>query len=611
MRSSFSESEGVRRGALIAVLVLVPLVILPGVFFYFDVTPKILVLLLGTSVALLSGARAKTPAQSPHQRWLNRLLALQAASLLISTALSSDQALSLAGSNWRRFGMIVQLALLVNTYLLNGLAPDRLLPAIALSGSAIAAYGIAQYSGWDPWLPKRSYHISEGVWLIVRPPGTLGHAGYLGVYLVYVAFCGAALALTSEITLWRRTGAAAASLSIAAVFLSGTRAAMLGLLIGALVLALRARPRITAKSAGLAVVLIVLAAVFYFSPAGLLLRHRVQWHRGDPWGGGRLTLWADTLRMSAHRLLTGFGPETFASQFGRFESAHLARAFPDRYYESPHNIFLDALAGQGLLGLAALAGMAALGLWASWRGERRHRAEAQTLGAGFLAALAASQFLAFTLPTALLFYTMLALLCSLPPAEAPRATVKPPKFAGAAAALVFTAGAFSLAWGDFWLARVRDSLAQGKWETAMEEYRHTRQGALFGADADLWYSRAMVAALQNPLLKPPGAAWQQAFAAALRASRASEERANACYNLAAFYAVRNDFLGTEQSLRAAIDWAPHWYKPHWMLAQVLRESGRLAEAMAEAQTAVDLNGGQHEEVVQTRDEIQRRTSQQR
>jgi O-antigen ligase len=611
MRSSSNESEGVRHGALIAVLALVPLAILPAVFFYFDVTPKILVLLLGTAAALLFGARGKGPALSAHQRWLHRVLALQAASLLLSTALSSDRALSLAGSNWRRLGLIVQLALLAYTYLLSGLAPHRLLRAIAASGLAVSAYGIAQYSGWDPWLPKESYHISEGVWLIVRPPGTLGHAGYLGVYLVYVAFCGAALALTPEKPLWRRIGIAAASLSTAAVFLSGTRAAILGLLIGALVLAVRARPRVTAKGAGLAALLIVLGAAFYFSPAGLLLRHRVQWHRGDPWGGGRVTLWTDTLRMSTHRLLAGFGPETFSSQFGRFQSAQLARAFPDRYYESPHNIFLDALAGQGLLGLAALASMAALGFWAAWRGERKHPMEAETLGAGFLAALVASQFLAFTLPTALLFYTMLAVLCSPSAPGASQAAARPPKFALAAAALLFTAAAFSLAWSDFWIARTRDSLAQGKWEIAMEEYGHARRGVLFGTAADLWYSRAMAAALQKPLLKPPAAAWQQAFDAALRASQASEERANACYNLAAFYALRNDFSRTEQSLRAAIDWAPRWYKPHWMLAQVLRESGRMAEAEAEAERAVDLNGGQHAEVLQTRNEIRMRASQQR
>ena len=87
--------------------------------------------------------------------------------------------------------------------------------------------------------------------------------------------------------------------------------------------------------------------------------------------------------------------------------------------------------------------------------------------------------------------------------------------------------------------------------------------------------------------------------AAQRASNTAEQRPNALYNLAAFYAVQNDFPGTERSLRAAIDWAPHWYKPRWMLARVLQQAGRLAEAKVEARRAVELDAGHDAEVVNT------------
>ena len=87
--------------------------------------------------------------------------------------------------------------------------------------------------------------------------------------------------------------------------------------------------------------------------------------------------------------------------------------------------------------------------------------------------------------------------------------------------------------------------------------------------------------------------------AAERAALSSEERQNAYYNLAGFYSVRNDFQGAEQSLRSAIQVAPNWYKPHWMLAQVLREAGRLENALKEAVRAVELNGGKNPEVKET------------
>jgi len=100
-----------------------------------------------------------------------------------------------------------------------------------------------------------------------------------------------------------------------------------------------------------------------------------------------------------------------------------------------------------------------------------------------------------------------------------------------------------------------------------------------GVDTDLWYSRALYAAL---------AGHPEALQAAERAAARSEQRSNAWYNLAGFYAVRNDFRRTEESLRAAIDWAPQWYKPRWMLAQVLEQAGRTAEAEVQARRAVEL-----------------------
>ena len=96
------------------------------------------------------------------------------------------------------------------------------------------------------------------------------------------------------------------------------------------------------------------------------------------------------------------------------------------------------------------------------------------------------------------------------------------------------------------------------------------------------------------------------LAAASEATRRSEERPNAYYNLAAFHAVQNDFAGTEQSLRSAIEWAPYWYKSHWMLAQVLQQAGRFPEAAAEARRASELDGGQHPEVAATREAFQQK-----
>jgi len=96
------------------------------------------------------------------------------------------------------------------------------------------------------------------------------------------------------------------------------------------------------------------------------------------------------------------------------------------------------------------------------------------------------------------------------------------------------------------------------------------------------------------------------MAAATRATHTAEDRQNAFVNLAAFYATENNAPGVEQSLRDAIAVAPNWFKPHWLLAQVLAREGRLAEAETEARMAVERDGGNNPEVTRTWEQLRRR-----
>src|SRR5258708_32139751 len=101
-------------------------------------------------------------------------------------------------------------------------------------------------------------------------------------------------------------------------------------------------------------------ALFFFSPAGAKLGARLHWSLEDARGGARVPLWRDSLRMSMHHPIAGFGLESFATEFPQFESLELARAYPDFYHESPHNMFLDTLTTRGILGLLVLVGVCIL-----------------------------------------------------------------------------------------------------------------------------------------------------------------------------------------------------------------------------------------------------------
>jgi tetratricopeptide (TPR) repeat protein len=459
------------------------------------------------------------------------------------------------------------------------------LRVVSVAGAITALYGIAQYLGWDPILPAAAYRIGEGIWTIVRPPSTLGYASYFATWLLFVVFLSLALP--------GRLPKVCAALAVIAMILTGTRAAFLGLAAGAAVwCGLRLTGRAWWRVAGLAAAALLAVFVLYLSPAGQPLRSRARWFAEDPWGGARPLLWRDSLRMGLARPLAGHGPETFTAAFPHYESIALARAYPDFAHESPHNIFLDALVGQGIAGLLLLAAWCALGLTAAWKIRGTHPELAACLIAALASGIVSQQFTVFTIPTGVIFFTTIALAAGL--AEDPAGRVR--RLPLALPLLYFGA---RIAFADHQLALTQRDLAAGNLTLAAAHYKAS------GQTSDLWYSRALLGAIgaaSVPAIRLQ--AFQLAEAAGERATRTAEDPFNAWYSLAEIYASRNDASGAERCLRAAIAAHPTWFKPHWMLAQVLRVEGRGEEALREAALANELDGGKHPEVVHTLQELQ-------
>jgi O-antigen ligase len=580
--------------AMAATLAATPLVIVPHYFFFYDITPKIAVALIGISTTLLlfvrGGVRDKLNRlwTTPPGRGFCLLVGAQLVWLLVSTAFSTHPALSWNGGNWRRLGFVSQFAAIAFACAVAaaGGALRMILRVTTVAGIAASAYGILQYFGIDPFLAVSAYHVGEGVTAIVRPPSMLGHADYFAGYLLYVVFFGAALIATESRRWWKAIAGAAVVLGSAAILLSGTRGAMLALAAGAVFVWFRNRPRLTLRHAILAAGIGVLVATFFISLAGVQLRARWHWARDDWRGGARLLLWRDSLRMASQRPLIGFGPETFSIEFPAFQSVELSRAYPDFYHESPHNIFLDALTSQGLPGLVFLAGFAALG----WFPGRRQR-DAPFLLAAVVAGLVSGLFVSFTLTGCLYFYTTIALLVGLglqEPSREMQRTSAVPRLAAVAAVALFLSFAVQVSLSDLFLAHAKDDLEAGRMPYAIAAYTKSQQWHTAGSSDDLYFSRALAAASHN------ASPW--AFAIAKRAVETSEERQNAWYNLAGFYATRNDLAGVETCLRRSAGASPNWFKPHWTLAQALLLSGQRAEAMTQAARAADLDGAKDPEI---------------
>jgi O-antigen ligase len=537
----------------------IALILAPGQLFYFDVTPKFAVLLAGVGLLPLVGA------PKVDRRFSFLLLATVGAALL-SVAFSTNRALAISGSAWRRYGLASQLAVLAFAMAVAATRNRRvIIGGIAIASAIAAAYGISQYFGWDPILPAAAYHVGEGIWTIVRPPATFGYVSYFATWLLMAGF----LSLTLE----SRAGYAVAGLCWTAMLLTGTRAAMAGLAVGLVVWLWRRGFRLPRRALVAGALCVAAAAAFYFSPAGWNLRSRSRWVTEDRFGGARPLLWRDSLAMALRRLPAGYGPETFTADFARHaESPELARAYPDFLHESPHNMFLDALVSEGLPGLLSLAALCYFGL------RRGGALEAAALAAGIVA----QQFTVFTIPTALLFYVTLALCTAAPKESGKRQPI--------AVLLILPLGfwAWRAVAQDHALELTRRALDAGNVQAAQSHYE---------SGADLWYSRALFSVAQRaPDLRTRIAAMQLARSAAERATTTAEDPFDAWYNLAMIRAEVNDATGAEAALRQSIAARPNWFKPHWVLAQLLG-------SVEEAQKAVECDGGKHREVAETLEKL--------
>ena len=337
-------------------------------------------------------------------------------------------------------------------------------------------------------------------------------------------------------------------------------------------------------------------AGLYVSPLGQPMRSRARWFAEDPWGGARPLLWRDSLAMGMARPLTGFGPETFTAAFPHYESKALARAYPEFAHESPHNMFLDALVGQGIAGVGLLAAWCALGFAGAWKIRGSQPEIAAGLAGALAAGIVSQQFTVFTIATAAIFFACVGLAWGLAWCPAGGSTVGGVRRWPLALPLLYFAVRIAVA--DHALALTQRDLAAGDLKAAAAHY------AASGRTSDLWYSRALLDGTWNAGKIPERLeALHRASEAGERATRTAEAPFNAWYSLSAIRAAQNNVAGAEQCLRAAIGAHPTWFKPHWMLAQVLRLQGRKQEAVAESVEAVELGGGIHPEVARTLHEL--------
>ena len=574
--------NGAVRIALIGGFAVAPLLLAPGVAFSFDVTPKTAIVLLAAALCLAfpSGAWPGLRAawRERFGRWFLILLGLRGLGLVAATALSQNPGVSFAGSRWRQLGLPAELALTALAAAALGYVwgrPERrraLLDWVAAVSIPVSAYAILQYFGIDPLLPRELYYAGQEEWAVVRPPSTFGHAGYFATWAAPAVFL--AWWRATEAKGWRQALAVtAAGLLVIAIVLSGTRGALIGLVLG-LLMARSRWPRLRSRRVLTTAAIVAMAFLaFVLSPAGARLRTRMIWSAQDYQGGARPWLWPESLALGAERPLTGHGLETFTAAYSRVRSEELALRYPDQTEESPHNVFLDTWVSQGLLGTAALAGITVLALLSA---RRRGMA-----GGAFVAALAANQFLAFTAMTEAILL-LCATLSVAPGRAAPGGSARTSAWGravGGLAAMALVVFALQLAAAETEAERARQLVQAGRVPEAFQAYRRAEALSPPGRHYGEWFARTLYAS------EAFTADWADTALAELDPER-SESPADARYLQAALMAeAGRPASEVESALLASIAAAPTWYKPRWKLAQVLQATGRPDEARPWAESA--------------------------
>jgi O-antigen ligase len=581
-----------------------PLALLFGVFVSHDVIPKLILLCCSAGALLVlmpkwfSGIIVLSR-RKDGRAFLFAALA-QFISLLVSWVFSPAPLLSLAGTTWRRYGVAEQTAILVIAVSASAITAARpvwakfLLRAIGAGAVAASIYGISQYFGFDPFLPRNLYTISY-LGGIVRPPGTMGHAIYFSAYLAPVIVISTWAANNEDSAQWRRIFGAAAMLGALAILLSGTRSGLLAAAAGIVVLGVRAVMGSGFRATGTlkwASAFFCGMLVLVWSPPGADLRHRITQWTEDP-GGPRVGVWTDSLQIVGQFPVQGAGPETFAAAFRRVESANLSRQYPDFLHETPHNAFLDSVIAQGVPGLAVL-------LFLPWLGIRDLRvcsSPRAALGAAILAMAVNFLFVSPVLVTGMFFWLVSALRAGLSDLEAARQrdeypATAPSRFlrgAGWAGAVFLVALAIILAVPDALCAAIEKAVALHDSGRAQEVAGDVNSWSFGLPGYQLWISRQM-ATLGVAIGAHPadGGPWKSAAEASALAERTSEEPFSALYQSSVLAVASTDLARGEATAREAIVAAPNWYKPHLLRAQILEAEGRREESLAEARASIYL-----------------------
>lgn len=276
----------------------------------------------------------------------------------------------------------------------------------------VAIYGLLQMAG------KLDIHQSAN-----RLDATLGNASYLAIYMVFHIFI-ALMFFLKEKEWYKWFYLPVIVLNTVILYQTATRGAILGL-IGGLILfaflnAIFGQSRkIKIFSVSLFVVILVLLTMFWMfrnSPSIInnpVLARFTGISLTETTTQSRLVIWKMSLEGVKERPLLGWGPENYNLVFNKYFQPILWRQEP--WFDRAHNVFIDRLTTNGILGLITYLSIFGCALYYLWFRRERYGFSVQesSVFTGLLAAYFFHNLFVFdNIISSILFFTVIGYITS-------------------------------------------------------------------------------------------------------------------------------------------------------------------------------------------------------
>lgn len=571
--------------------------------------------------------------------------------VISSTMVSSDPTASLFGHFYNQMGLVTRFCFFVCFISLivgidkNQRRLEAALWAMSFCGFLVSAYAAAQFFGYDPFLPSFLYTSDSAAGPVVRVISTLGHADYLGNFLLYTAPLTAGLAIATRGRA-RVLASGATTLSVIAIVVSGTRGAWVGLISGFVlfvILSLQdgkdrvrnaSRSQMVRAAAVSLLVVMVLFLAIGLSPASrsIVARARLSFTEGFT-GSGRTSLWRDSIKMLPAFALTGCGPDNFRKAFLPYKSKALGRVAPINA-ESSHNSYLDAAISFGVPGFLLYVAIIVSAFSLLLRARRRTTsARVRIIIIGIISSLGAVSvhncFIFDQIPTGLYFFAFVALAhavseivdseaASVNRAGQPKGddrsserhqpSLKPGSWAAwpilsAGCVLIGVVVWYSVALlrADTAIDRAMVSADAGDLDQVISNGERAANSPEITGEYNFLFARALVLCADHLEMRASAAGTGAgnlipARDQAIESAQAHAEKSLAHtftpdlnYLFLAYLAlVTNDVVKLRAYAAEAVKWDPNHVRTRWVLAEAYLASGDRYRANQEAEIAVDL-----------------------